>query len=103
MTEPALDDVAQAEVRAYYKAGLTAETLAERYGVSDRTIRRALDVRRRTGPRTRVSTAEIVRLHEEERLTWPQVAAATGMTETAVAVRYSRHKRSGVSSPVHGA
>lgn len=82
------------EIVAAYVAdpGATARTIAQRFGIPPRTVMRWVrdaGVARPRGPRRNATAdAEIVRLHEQEGLSFRAVAARVGVGHSTVAYRY---------------
>ena len=78
-----------------YTAGEGINGLAQRFGCSPSGIRAALSragvTMRPSGGVTRdVSSAEIVRLRDVERLGWPDISARTHLTEEMLRARYQQ-------------
>ncbi|QGN34498.1 hypothetical protein [Microlunatus sp. Gsoil 973] len=78
---------------ADYLSGDPLRVLAARYNRSSTWVRETLDrlgVPRRPkgGVQEPVPTAEIVRLRDEECLSWSEISARTGLTEEALRSRY---------------
>lgn len=99
MTQTQLSDEDEVEIVVRYQAGLTTRKLAERFGVSEAAIRRALDrheVERRPVGFQRtvpVDDDEIVRLRDAEHHTWEEIAALLGIGPTTARSRYTRFLR----------
>jgi DNA-binding transcriptional regulator YiaG len=93
--EPVLTPERIAELRVGYDAGLTTVELAAKYGISETSVRRAVPVRRRRGPRTArdVSTSTIVTLREEAGCSFGEIAEALGVPKNTVVSRYYRYLR----------
>lgn len=90
------------EIRIRYDLGLSRDQLAERFGVDRRTIGRHLPPENmrgrgpRTGPSSRrddVDDAEVIRLRDDEGLSWAALGAAVGMSWSGARNRYQRAKR----------
>lgn len=101
MTARALDALQEIEVAVRYRIGATERQLAERFGVSRAVIQRCLDrqqVTRRPqsgnlARRDDVDTKEIVRLRDEEKLSWFWIGRRVGMKPSGVRRRYEgRHR-----------
>jgi len=78
-----------------YQDGWTLREIAAELGIAWPTVRtqlkRAGVTMRGTGTHSfDVSTEEIIRLRDEERLTWPQVGGRVGMTGPGAQARYRR-------------
>lgn len=91
-----LSEADRAEVAVRYQGGASTTELAARFGVAVATINRALpaDAKRAKGwPNRRhdVGQAEIVRLREEENLTYEAIGARLGINGSTVQRRYLRH------------
>lgn len=93
MNEPVLTPERIAELRTGYDAGLTTGELAAKYGISETSVRRAVPVRRRRGPRTDhdVQTSKIVTLREEAGCSFGEIATALGVPKNTVVSRYYRY------------
>lgn len=76
-----------------YRRGKTYRQLAARYGVGERTIRRILagsvEPRRTGPPKAPTTDEEIIRLRDEDGLSWRALAAEVGMTSSGVRKRYA--------------
>lgn len=94
MPEPVMSAADKAEAVVRYQGGASTTQLATRFRVSTATINRLLpeELKRARGwsPRDDVATAEIVRLRDEEGLTWAQIADRVGMHLTGARKRYLR-------------
>lgn len=89
-----MTDIDAAEARERYRTGASTTQLAERFGVSVATINRLLpaDTKRARGWTAKdVDTADIVRLREEEHMTWKQIGAAVDIHFTAARKRYLKY------------
>lgn len=99
MTKTSLSEADEQEIVERYVKGLSTWKLAERFGVSDAAIRRSLE---RSGQPRRpertvrvndIPDTEIIRLRDDEGLTWREIAARLDMRLTTVQTRYQRAMR----------
>lgn len=98
MTPRVLTDEEEAEVVARYAAGLSTPRLAEMFGTTDTTIRRALDrhgVPRRPRQKTaRVTTTQVAALRTAG-WTWAQIAEWTDCSVTTARNRWREVDKTG--------
>lgn len=88
------DESRQAEARRLAVLGIPRGEIATRLGVDRATVTRWLGSQGRTGPARRrdVPDAKILDLRDRQSLSWAQVAALTGMSETGAKNRYKAIK-----------
>lgn len=93
MTDQVLTDELRAELQTGYDAGLTIAVLADRYGISETSVRRALPHKRRRGPQSEhaVQTAKIVTLRDEAGCSFDEIARSLGIPRNTVVSRYYRY------------
>lgn len=78
---------------ALYEAGWSVVEVAAEVGVAPTTVYAQLKragVTFRTFRRGDVATADIVRMRDQERLSWRQIEARTGMAHGAIRYRYAQ-------------
>jgi hypothetical protein len=97
MTDRALDEADEQEAAQRYRMGWSTHRLARHFDTTDMSIRRTLDrmgVERRPpgSRRDDIDDDEIVRLRDEDGLSWPQIAVKTGLPRMTCVDHYARAK-----------
>jgi DNA-binding transcriptional regulator YiaG len=90
------DEALVAEARRLYGQGLTTYATAARLAVNPRTVQRWLaGATRPPGRRKRpgVRDSLILRLRDQDGLTWAEIARRAGMSRTGVRKRYLRYRQ----------